>query len=237
MNNSLSGVAIAVVLGFGSFTALGGPMVLDSDERVLDMEIELVWFDEAEKFHEFSEREYIVPEVPFGSWYADGEMTSPAAWLSGTQQSLISDMEVSGSGSMSGSVFHEDGADYHILDVRGFSGILVEFTLTEQTSFLVEADLMSSGSPGESTVQVRGIHGTDFHFRATAREDQTHVMVSEVLTLEAGSYFFNLSAIMQSDGFEHVGEASYTGGLRVIPSPSGIFVLACGGLVGVRRRR
>ena len=230
---------IVAGIGYFSMAAMASPMQLVSDERGISLDVGYSWFDQGQ-FNTVNESDLVVPMGAFSAVNEETIITHQAGYLGASQLSEVSELQISGQGQILGSTESEDGIAYEMFETAGISSVAVEFSISEQTAFFLDALLYSSGSPGESGVWLRGINGTAFYFHDSTNlydSENTSVDVEQGFVLDAGSYVFEMSSSLFSSDADYGAMASFQGSLSVVPAPSAIGLLVVSGLVATRRRR
>ncbi len=234
MQNKLL-VGVCSLVCWGSVAAGDDGMVLLGDSRNVTMDIDTVWFDDNGNLNDLLSQQNYVPPEDFLPWSFDDSNGNDHVSLSANQNSFANATELAASGEATGVSSPQDGIDYLSRSGNNHNTFTIRFSISELTQFNIYADLFSSSGVSTSVVELIGTDGTNYNFGASASNGQE--LVDAVVALEAGTYRFTLRSSMSFGGAEDIHTASFDGGLRVVPSPSGLLVLVGGGLVGMRRRR
>lgn len=233
-------------LSFGVFcvgtlgaSALGGSTVsLLNDFRGVTMDYDIAWFDDLGGIAGFNQQRSWAPTSEYEDFAFDqSDVLGDTASMHVIHDSSVSDVAFVGSGSAHATSNPDPEIDYLIFGMYGASSYNVEFSISEETDFALDVDLFSSSDDFdiESFVYLIDLSDNSFRFQTSAGVGE--LAVQEQLTLETGSYRFIMQAKVGPNDVESEQSASFDGGLRVVPAPSGLMLIAGGGLFAARRRR
>ncbi len=201
------------------------------------MDYDIAWFDDFGNLAGFNQLRSWSPGEFDDFMFDQNDTLGDTASMHVTQDSSVSEMVFAGSGMAHATSTPDPEIDYLIFGMFGMSSYVVDFTVSEQTDFAVDVDLFASADLLDisSRMFVFDLNNDSFALQAEASEGD--LAVQQMLTLEAGSYRFLMEARVGPGDTAAVHSASFDGSLRVVPAPSGLMLIACGGLIAARRRR
>ena len=235
MNTSSLSLAVVCAGSLGSSAFGEATMSLLDDYRIVTMDFDIAWFDDDENLQDLSMYQSFRPSSDFEEFMFDRTDDLGIVSMHSTQESSSSETALVGSGSTHGTTSPEDGIEYLIFGMHSYNAFRIDFSIEQQTTFTLDAELFASSTTIESSVSLFSTDGGSYMYSASAGVGQ--LVVSEDVTLGAGSYSFLMVASMAygGDGFEEM--ASFDGSLRVVPAPSALGLMVVSGLVVTRRRR
>jgi hypothetical protein len=215
-------------------TAFSQSVQIDSHQRTVDL-VNESWIH----FMDIpGESDYYFESVDAqASWSGDHSLGILDASASAVHSSLVSETRMMGDATVLAQTGSDSGSYTHVTAVAQ-SDYLVEFTVTESITISIIGELYSSGDD-RTEAQMRLLEvgvGNVFEYET----DVGAYLVDEFFVLEPGSYRFTAGAgtVRESNGtVDLFGEARYSFDLNVVPTPSGMMLLAGGGLFAARRRR
>ncbi|MEM9373420.1 MAG: hypothetical protein AAGA55_07235 [Planctomycetota bacterium] len=177
------------------------------------------------------------PDSPFGDWSGFASDGAGSAGGSASLESTLSATSIVANGAANASASFDAGFTSFV-SALGSSTHGIGFSLSEETTFLLEATLDASGT-AQAWARVRnGFFGSDFVFDATTTGGP--LVISETITLGPGDYemeFFANSNISLGSAGSASGASSYSGSFTVVPSVPVLAIPAVGLALGMRRRR
>lgn len=210
-------------------------MHLDSSSRIITTDFDTFGFGDPN----FGEQLFSTVSAPteYNQWdYAEKQEIMNAS-IDSVHSSQATTTELVAYGSQVGSADPGD-LNYEIFTLVGFHQYQVSFTLSESTTFALQATLEAQNAQSEvRLVQTNG----DDPYLYTSVTNNGEQSINELITLEAGSYSFSLTGTLNAGGSgiipPYTGSAVFDGSLRVIPSPSGFMAMGMVGMMTSRIRR
>ncbi|MBO6512378.1 MAG: PEP-CTERM sorting domain-containing protein [Phycisphaerales bacterium] len=237
MNSSKIIIGIVYVGSVAASVQGGEAMTLLTDFRRSTMSHHIAWFDDDGSIPDFDEDFGIIPK-PFSDLNFDRtDLISDIGSIRVTHQSQASETELNANGSNHLVSNPDPSIDYLVFSMSAYSQYEITFSIAEETTFALDVELFSSSNDITNVSSMR-LRNTDTNaLLASATAIGSDAAVHDELTLQAGTYWFFMEA---RSGFSSAtaGDFStgFSGGLRVVPAPSSLGLLALSGVLSIRRR-